>query len=113
MGIAMGLDATVQFRVSSSVKEEAFAVLQEMGVSPSVAMQLFLQQIQKTKTLPFIITASSGNEEMEDGYDDWLRARLESTLHKLQSGDMKRYTHNEAMSLLDDMVESRVKSRTK
>jgi antitoxin component of RelBE/YafQ-DinJ toxin-antitoxin module len=84
-----------------------------MGVSPSVAMQLFLQQIQKTKTLPFIITASSGNEEMEDGYDDWLRARLESTLHKLQSGDMKRYTHNEAMSLLDDMVESRVKSRTK
>ena len=71
------------------------------------------QQIQKTKTLPFVITANNGNEEKEDGYDDWLRARLESTLQKLQSGEMKRYTHNEAMSLLDEMVESRVKSRTK
>ena len=100
----MGLDATVQFRVNSSVKEEAFAVLQEMGISPSVAMQLFLQQVQKTKTLPFIITANIGNEIKEDGYDEWLKTRLSSTLEKLESENMKKYVHEEAVTILNERI---------
>jgi len=100
----MSLDATVQFRVNSSVKEEAFAVLQEMGISPSVALQLFLQQVQKTKTLPFIITANIENEIKEDGYDEWLKSRLSSTLEKLESGKMNKYAHNEAVPVLNDRI---------
>lgn len=89
MGITMGLNATVQFRTSSAVKEGAFAVFEEMGISPSAALQLFLQQVQKTHTLPFIITANPALEEKEEGYDDWLRARLADTIQKLDSGEMK------------------------
>ena len=88
----MGLNATVQFRTSSAVKEGAFAVFEEMGISPSAALQLFLQQVQKTHTLPFIITANPALEEKEDGYDDWLRTRLERTIQKLDSGEMPTYT---------------------
>jgi addiction module RelB/DinJ family antitoxin len=89
MAITMGLNATVQFRTSSAVKEGAFAVFEEMGISPSAALQLFLQQVQKTHTLPFIITANPALEEKEEGYDDWLRARLANTIQKLDSGEMK------------------------
>lgn len=85
----MGLDATVQFRTSSTVKEGAFAVFEEMGISPSTALQLFLQQVQKTKTLPFIVTANPAFEEREEGYDEWLRARLDRTIKMLDSGEMK------------------------
>ena len=100
MGVTMGLNATVQFRTSSTVKEGAFAVFEEMGSSPSAAMQLFLQQVQKTHTLPFIITANPALEEKEEGYDDWLRARLADTIQKLDSGKMKTSTTAEVRARL-------------
>jgi addiction module RelB/DinJ family antitoxin len=89
MGITMGLNTTVQFRTSSIVKEGAFAVFEEMGISPSSAMQLFLLQVQKTHTLPFIITANQALQDKEEGYDDWLRTRLASTIKKMDNGEMK------------------------
>ena len=85
----MGLDATVQFRTSTTIKEGAFAVFEQMGISPSTALQLFLQQVQKTKTLPFIVTANTDFEEKEAGYDEWLRARLDRTIKMLDSGETK------------------------
>ena len=107
MGVTMGLDATVQFRTSSTVKEGAFAVFEEMGISPSAALQLFLQQVQKTRTLPFIVTANPAMEEKEEGYDEWLLARLERTMKMVDSGEMKTYPHHEAMSLLDARIAKR------
>jgi addiction module RelB/DinJ family antitoxin len=89
MGVIMGLDATVQFRTSSSVKEGAFAVFEEMGISPSTALQLFLQQVQKTKTLPFSVTAYLSFEDKEEGYDEWLSARLDRAIKMLDSGEME------------------------
>lgn len=100
MGVTMGLNATVQFRTSSAVKEGAFAVFEEMGISPSAALQLFLQQVQKTHTLPFIITANPALEEKEEGYDDWLRARLADTIQKLDSGAMKSASMEEVRARL-------------
>ena len=100
MGVTMGLNATVQFRTSSIVKDGAFAVFDEMGISPSAALQLFLQQVQKTKTLPFIVTANSAIEEKEEGYDEWLRSRLESTIKKLDSGEIKSYSLDEVRDYL-------------
>lgn len=91
----MGLNATVQFRTSSTVKNAAFAVFEEMGISPSAALQLFLQHVQKTNTLPFIITANPALEEKEDGYDDWLRDRLKATIKQLDSDAMPSFTTNE------------------
>jgi len=109
MGVTMGLDATVQFRTSSTVKEGAFAVFEEMGISPSAALQLFLQQVQKTKTLPFIVTANPAMEEKEEGYDEWLRARLERTIQLVDSGKMPTYTTAEVRA---HMKERRAKWRS-
>ena len=112
MGVTMGLNATVQFRTSSAVKEGAFAVFEEMGISPSAALQLFLQQVQKTHTLPFIITANPALEEKEEGYDDWLRARLADTIQKLDSGEMKTHTLDEVTEHLRIKRAERRKART-
>jgi antitoxin component of RelBE/YafQ-DinJ toxin-antitoxin module len=75
-----------------------------MGISPSTAMQLFLQQVQRTRTLPFIVTANQaeeGKEEgKEEGYDEWLRDRLERTIKMLDSGEMKTHTLDEVRSYI-------------
>lgn len=101
MDAIMAVSTTVQFRTDTDTKEGAFSVLREMGISPSAAFQLFLKEINRTKTLPFIITANNDvMEEKEEGYDEWLRARLESTIKKLDSGEMKTYTTDEVRAHL-------------
>ncbi len=109
MGATMGLDTTVQFRTSSTIKEAAFAVFDEMGISPSAALQLFLHQVQKTKTIPFILTANPAGEEKEEGYDEWLYARLERTIQLVDSGQMPTYTTEEVR---DNMKVRRAKWRS-
>jgi addiction module RelB/DinJ family antitoxin len=113
MGAIMGVSTTVQFRTDVDIKDGAFSVFKEMGITPSTAMQLFLKQVQQTRTLPFIITANNeAVEEKEEGYDEWLRARLESTIKKLDSGEMKSYPHDEAMARLDARIAERRKLAT-
>jgi addiction module RelB/DinJ family antitoxin len=113
MGAIMGVSTTVQFRTDVDIKDGAFSVFKEMGITPSTAMQLFLKQVQQTRTLPFIITANNDAfEEKEEGYDEWLRARLESTIKKLDSGEMKSYPHDEAMARLDARIAERRKLAT-
>lgn len=52
---------------------------------------MFSQQVQKTHSHPLSITANHALEEKEEGYDDWLRARLERTIKLVDSGQMPTY----------------------
>ena len=104
----MARDTTVQFRIDSTIKEEAFAVFKEMGISPSEAVRVFFKQVQKTRTLPFIVTAdhdiASGAEA---GYAGWLKARLANTIRQLDRGEMKSYPSGEAKALLSARMAAR------
>ena len=107
----MARDTTVQFRMDASIKEGAFAVFREMGMSPSEAVRIFFKHVQKTKTLPFIITANTiADEEKEDGYDEWLRARLTNALQALDNGEMKSYS---SAALKENLATRRAEWRAK
>jgi addiction module RelB/DinJ family antitoxin len=107
----MARDTTVQFRLDSTVKDDAFAVFKEMGITPSEAVRVFFKQVQKTRTLPFIISADDeANVNPEAGYAEWLRARLKSTIEKLDRGEMKSYPPKEAKALLASRLAARRKS---
>jgi addiction module RelB/DinJ family antitoxin len=111
MSTTMARDTTVQFRLDSTVKEAAFAVFQEMGITPSEAVRVFFKQVQKTRTLPFIITADDDvNAAPEAGYTQWLQARLKNTITKLDGGEMKSYPAVEAKKLLATRLAARRKS---
>jgi addiction module RelB/DinJ family antitoxin len=111
MSFTMARDTTVQFRLDSTVKDDAFAVFKEMGITPSEAVRVFFKQVQKTRTLPFIISADDeANVNPEAGYAEWLKARLKSTIEKLDSGEMKSYPKEEAKVLLASRLEARRKS---
>ena len=49
----MPADAYLQVRISQEEKAEAQAVLQQMGLSLSGGVKMFLRQVVHTKKLPF------------------------------------------------------------
>ncbi|MDR2194994.1 MAG: type II toxin-antitoxin system RelB/DinJ family antitoxin [Gallionellaceae bacterium] len=104
----MARDTTVQFRVDSEVKEGAFAVFREMGISPSEAVRVFFKQVQKTRTLPFVVVADDlPGTTLESDYKAWLQTRLADTIKKLDSGKMKSYPSNAAKDILRKRLAAR------
>ena len=109
MTTAQDADATIQFRMNSAVKDGAFAVLREMGISPSEAMRVFMTQVYKTRTLPLVISADAADAGpgTEVGYTEWLRERLQKTINALDSGEMKSYSSDTAKAVLHARLEAR------
>jgi addiction module RelB/DinJ family antitoxin len=108
--MANDVDATVQFRMNSTIKEGAFAVFKEMGISPSEAMRVFITQVYKTRTLPLVITADAEHNQKDatdPDYTEWLRLRLQNTIEKLDSGEMKSYSSDTARAVLQARLEER------
>ena len=113
MGLNMARDTTVQFRVDSIVKEDAFAVFREMGISPSEAVRVFFRQVQITRTIPFAVSADTAPDgEVEDGYTAWVKARLADTIKKLDSGEMASYPGKTARTVLKKRLAARRKVST-
>ena len=102
-------DATIQFRMNSTVKDGAFAVLREMGISPSEALRVFMTQVYKTRTLPLVIAADDdgAGQPPDAGYADWLRKRLQKTIHALDKGEMASYSNETAKAVLHARLEAR------
>ena len=102
-------DTTVQFRLNANIKDGAFAVLREMGISPSEAMRVFMTQVYKTRTLPIVISADpiDADQPAQEGYSEWLKARLQKTIHALDSGEMKSYSNETAKAVLHARLETR------
>ena len=109
MSTTQDIDATIQFRMNSTIKDGAFAVLREMGISPSEAMRVFMTQVYRTRTLPLVIAADPEDTGpgAEAGYTEWLRARLQKTIDALDSGDMKSYSNDTAKAVLHARLEAR------
>lgn len=45
-------NASFSFRLTESLKTEAFAIIEQYGFTPSQVFNLFLTEIAKTKTVP-------------------------------------------------------------
>ena len=102
-------DTTIQFRMNSTVKDGAFAVLREMGISPSEALRVFMTQVYRTRTLPLVIAADDdgAGQPPDAGYADWLRKRLQKTIHALDKGEMASYSNETAKAVLHARLEAR------
>lgn len=85
----MAKDANVFARVDSSLKEDAEAVLAQLGLPMSNAINLFLNQIVLRRGLPFDVTlpverplaagsltSEQLHAELEKGYDDCIAGRV-------------------------------------
>jgi len=68
----MTKSALLQTRLEPKLKEDAKNVLEELGISPSEAVTMFLRQVVMTKSIPFPIRVPNAEtiaaiEELEAG----------------------------------------------
>ena len=67
----MGKTATLNLRVKPEVKAEAEEVLDQLGLSMSTAIELYLKQIAMTRGIPFSLTLPKESQEENIGVDGY------------------------------------------
>lgn len=68
----MSRTATYQIRLDETEKKEAFAIFEELGMTPAQAIRLFFTQVRRTNSIPFAISIPNAQtiqtiEEIEQG----------------------------------------------
>jgi len=86
--------ATIQLRIDSKTKRQAQGILAKLGLDLSSATKLFLSQVIKTKSIPFIA-------HTENGYTPEYERILLRELKRMEQGDEKTFTSVKA--LMDDL----------
>ncbi len=72
--MSTGNNASFSFRLSDGLKKQSFGIIEEYGLTPSQAINLFLTQIVATKSIPVSLDYLQPNavtlravEEIESG----------------------------------------------
>ena len=80
------MSAVANCRIDPELKRQAEAVLDEIGLKPRAALELFYKQIVKRRAIPFPVQADSPEDEVlspEPGAINWLiNFRLWELSHK-------------------------------
>jgi len=58
------MSATVKSRIDPQLKRQAEAVLEEIGLKPRAALELFYKQIVKRRAIPFPVQADNPEDEI-------------------------------------------------
>jgi len=58
------MSAILKSRIDPDLKREAEAILEEIGLKPRAALELFYKQIVKRRAIPFPVAADSPENEV-------------------------------------------------
>ena len=64
MGHIEHMSAIAKDRIDPELKRQAEAVLEEIGLKPRAALELFYKQIVKRRAIPFPVKADSPEDEV-------------------------------------------------
>ena len=91
--------ANVNIRVNPQIKEEAEAVLDEIGLNLSDVFNLLLNQIRITHTIPFILH----DDEVDPAFYPQIFEGLKKALEDREKG-IKGYTVDEVDAMLNETI---------
>lgn len=81
----MAAKALVQTRIDADVKEQAAAVLENMGLTVSDAVRILLTRTAKEGALPMELLTNS------ETHDAWFRAKVQEALDDKRPGRRRRH----------------------
>jgi DNA-damage-inducible protein J len=61
----MSRSATYQIRIDEKEKQETFAVLRDLGITPAQAVKMFFAQVRATRSIPFPIEYKPNAETIQ------------------------------------------------
>lgn len=88
----------ISVHVDLKDKEEATAILKDLGLNMTTLINMTLKQVIKRKAVPFEITTSLNNDELES-------ALKESVLIEKEYKEGKRKGFNNANEMLRDILD--------
>ncbi len=81
---------TIQLRIDSKTKTEAKNIFKKLGTDLSSAMKLFLAQVIRTKSMPFVMRT-------ENGYTPEYEQMLIDEVKAMKNGSGKRFKTLDAL----------------
>lgn len=75
------LTSAINIQIDSETKKQASAILNDLGLSMSSAINIFLRQVIKRDGLPFEVVNSKPNYDL---YDYFTKEELENTAKELE-----------------------------
>lgn len=96
------MDSVIRARIDSATKKEAEAVLDEIGLSASAAIRLFLKRIARQGRLPFRLRTGDF-EESQNLEDDEFELKLLRQAHMVASYQQaKEAAEQESIDLAEE-----------
>lgn len=89
------LTSAINVQIDTKTKQEATAILSDLGLSMSTAINLFLKQVIKRDGLPFKVTNPKPTKELLEALKEG-----EQILEDLKSGKRKGYNN------IQDLIKS-------
>lgn len=86
-------------RMDESLKERAFPIIESYGLTPAMAIKLFLNQIADTRALPL-----SFNYKAEEKPNAITAKALEEALAERENPTATSYTLEEAIKTMQEIV---------
>ena len=90
---SMPANALIQARIDATIKTQASAVLETMGLTISDAVRILLTRVAREGALPMGFTSD------EQSYDAWFRAKVQAALDDVRP------------ALADDVVDAQFAAR--
>lgn len=87
----MEKSATLNLRVNPTLKKEAEAILNKLGVPMSVAVDMLLNQIVLTKSIPFAVALPNAPADIDGSAmsADQIHAKLQAGYDSYLAGDVR------------------------
>lgn len=108
----MGDTTSMNLRIDKTLKKDAEALFETLGINMTTAINIFLKQSVRDQGIPFQITAK-GNKDVPayrgsaakySGYEEYVAASLKEADIKVAEGTMKYYTADEIRAKLEDVL---------
>jgi len=83
--------ATMNIRVDPTVKQQAEAVLKQLGIPMATAVDIFLRQITMTGGLPFSVSLPKAPPELDADHmtPEQLRQKLQASYEDAMKGNVQ------------------------
>jgi antitoxin component of RelBE/YafQ-DinJ toxin-antitoxin module len=85
------MEARIQFRIESETKDLAKKALDKKGISLSNALRTFLERLASTETVM--------NKQ-----ETWLKEQIEDTFERIEKGEVRYYSEEEAETMMDAFI---------
>ena len=94
--VSMMNTRTITVRVDESVKSQAEAILDDIGITVTTLFNACLKAVVREKKVPFDLVSS------EYARREYIREKLEESLAVAANPDVRKYTHEEVFAPLKE-----------